>query len=333
VQAKGAEKQDLIDDLSRQLDTTREAVRGFFNILSAREVPVEKLPQKLEEIAQRHRAMLPRLAALDPDTPETRAFIEEARAILSTAETREAYDRADMLLAEAEASDMRAVRAAEALEREAKEAARGKRLSAAATRAERGELNLTRLDYLQAGQHFKAAADLAGREETELRSGYLNQYARALKQYGDYRGDNAVLAQAIAVCRAALAEIPRDAMPLTWAATQNNLGNALGILGERESGPARLEEAVTAYREALQEYTRERVSLQWATTQNNLGNALWALGERESGTARLEEAVTAYREALQEYTRERVPCQTRSRRLNQTRSRRVIQTRSAARAS
>jgi len=89
--------------------------------------------------------------------------------------------------------------------------------------------------------------------------------------------------------------------------TQNNLGNALGMLGEHESGTARLEEAVAAYRGTLKERTRERVPLQWATTQNNLGAALRMLGERESGTARLEEAVAAYREALKEHTRERVP--------------------------
>ena len=96
-------------------------------------------------------------------------------------------------------------------------------------------------------------------------------------------------------------------MPLHWATTQNNLGNALSTLGERESGTARLEEAVAAYRAALEEWTRERVPLDWAMTQNNLGNALQTLGERESGTARLEEAVAAYRAALEEWTRERVP--------------------------
>ena len=42
-------------------------------------------------------------------------------------------------------------------------------------------------------------------------------------------------------------------MPLDWAMTQNNLGNALSTLGERESGTARLEEAVAAYRAALKE--------------------------------------------------------------------------------
>ena len=45
---------------------------------------------------------------------------------------------------------------------------------------------------------------------------------------------------------------PREWVPLDWAATQNNLGNALAVLGERESGTARLEQAVTAFTEALQ---------------------------------------------------------------------------------
>ena len=105
----------------------------------------------------------------------------------------------------------------------------------------------------------------------------------------------------------ALEERTRERVPLDWATTQNNLGNALQTLGERERGTARLEEAVAAYRAALEEYTRERVPLGWATTQMNLGNALTRLGARESGTARLEEAVDAYRAALEEYTRERVP--------------------------
>ena len=102
-------------------------------------------------------------------------------------------------------------------------------------------------------------------------------------------------------------ELTRERVPLEWAQTQNNLGNALQALGERESGTARLEEAVAAYRAALEEWTRERVPLEWAATQNNLGNALQVLGERESGTARLKEAVAAFRAALEELTRERVP--------------------------
>ena len=54
-----------------------------------------------------------------------------------------------------------------------------------------------------------------------------------------------------------LTEWTRERVPLQWAATQNNLGNAVQTLGERESGTAHLEEAVSAYREALTERTRD----------------------------------------------------------------------------
>jgi hypothetical protein len=62
-------------------------------------------------------------------------------------------------------------------------------------------------------------------------------------------------------------------VPRNWAATQNNLGSALGSLGERQSDTARLTQAVEAFQEALKKYTRERAPLDWAGTQNNLGIA------------------------------------------------------------
>ena len=67
----------------------------------------------------------------------------------------------------------------------------------------------------------------------------------------------------------------RERVPLEWAMTQNNLGNALTSArraGERHR--ARWRRRSTAYREALKEWTRERVPLDWAMTQNNLGTAL-----------------------------------------------------------
>ena len=93
-------------------------------------------------------------------------------------------------------------------------------------------------------------------------------------------------------------ERTRDRVPLDWATTQNNLGNALRTLGERETGTERLEQAVAAYTRRSEERTRDRVPLDWATTQNNLGNALKPLGAREAGTARLEEAVAAWDASL-----------------------------------
>jgi tetratricopeptide (TPR) repeat protein len=145
--------------------------------------------------------------------------------------------------------------------------------------------------------------------DADTRGSVLQSYALMRQTIGEQAGSNDDLIQAVASYRDALYEFRREHVPLDWARTQGNLGNALAILGEREGNTARLEEAVATYRETLQEWTRERVPLQWAATKNNLGNALASLGERESGAARLEEAVVAYREALQERTRERVPLQ------------------------
>jgi Tetratricopeptide repeat len=58
----------------------------------------------------------------------------------------------------------------------------------------------------------------------------------------------------VAACRAALQEQTQKRVPLDWAATQNNLGNALRTLGERESGTTRLEEAVTVMKQAWNVY-------------------------------------------------------------------------------
>ena len=309
LQAAGKAQQEKLDAVSKQLQTTTENLRGFLTILQGNEVPIEKWPQTLSEIAERYRGMMQRLAVLAPDDPKSKSILEQAQAILSKAHSIADYDRADALLAEVEAADISAIQEAENLEREAQAAARSKRRSAAATRAERGELSMTRLDYPQAALHFKAAADMVEHGEDSLRRDYLNRYVRALYQQGYEKGDNVALGQAISVYRQELETLQRKEFPLDWAMTQNNLGNALHTLGERESGTARLEEALTAYRDALKEYTRERVPLDWAMTQNNLGNVLQTLGERESGTARLEEAVTAFRDALKERTRERVPLQ------------------------
>ena len=160
-----------------------------------------------------------------------------------------------------------------------------------------------------AARKLRLTAEVEGITGSDPLGAFLFEKAAEFYERGEQRGANAALLVTIAAYRAALEEWTRERVPLDWATTQNNLGNALSTLGQRESGTARLEEAVAAYRAALEELTRERVPLDWAMTQNNLGTALSTLGQRESGTARLEEAVAAYRAALEERTRERVPLQ------------------------
>jgi hypothetical protein len=63
-------------------------------------------------------------------------------------------------------------------------------------------------------------------------------------------------------------------VPLQWATTQHNLGNALCALGERDSGTAQLEGAVAAYRAALEEFTHDRAPRSHQDTQRKLERAL-----------------------------------------------------------
>jgi hypothetical protein len=88
------------------------------------------------------------------------------------------------------------------------------------------------------------------------------------------------LEEAVTAYRAALEEWTRERVPLQWATTEMNLGNAFASLGRRESGTAHLEEAVAAYRAALEERTRERVPLDWAMSTGNQGVALMLIAER-----------------------------------------------------
>jgi hypothetical protein len=87
------------------------------------------------------------------------------------------------------------------------------------------------LDYLRAAQHFEAAASLVAGENLNLKLEYLTRSADALETQGDEKGDNAILAKAIRVYRDVLCERSRKRVPLDWAMTQNNLGNALQVLG------------------------------------------------------------------------------------------------------
>jgi tetratricopeptide (TPR) repeat protein len=91
--------------------------------------------------------------------------------------------------------------------------------------------------------------------------------------------------EAVAACRAALKEQTRERVPLHWAATQYNLGNALWRLGERERGTGKLEEAVAAYREALKEHTRERARVGDDAEQSRCcALYAWGAGERDGAS-------------------------------------------------
>ena len=64
-----------------------------------------------------------------------------------------------------------------------------------------------------------------------------------------------------------------ERVPLDWAMTQDNLGNALLILGERKPGTARLEEAVAAYRGAVEVFEEANAEFFRRKAARNLSGA------------------------------------------------------------
>ncbi len=246
-----SERQSLqaeLTDLRVRLGVTDQALGTFFTILE-QQVPPEQWPARLPEIALRHRQALDRLAALEAEDPEAARLLQEARAAVEVGD----YERSERLLDKAEGLELAGIRAAEELEQKAREAVARRRLSAAAVRSEKAEVFLIQLRYLAAAEQFAAAAGLVPDSQPEQRLAYLDRHADALYRQGHEKGDNGALKEAIRVYQDLLAERPRERVPLDWAMTQNNLGNALWTLGEREPGTARLEEAVAAYRAALEE--------------------------------------------------------------------------------
>jgi tetratricopeptide (TPR) repeat protein len=273
-----------------------EAIAKFFQLLGEAPVEESQLADRFAQIAAEHRRLVEDVKSLRVNDPEVQALRQQAAAALEIADHATAFARLTQARTIVTTKRETLARVLDDQKREE-----------AALVFEQARVELARLAYEQAAELFTEAARLLPAGDTETRWHYMMAKADAEQTMGDERANNPALVRAVESYRAGLALASRTERPLDWAATQNNLGNALRILGERETGTAKLDEAVAVYREALQERTRERVPLHWAETQNNLGLALWRLGERDTGPTRLQEAIAAFREALKEWTRERAP--------------------------
>jgi hypothetical protein len=159
---------DKIVELSTRFGVTDGAVRTFLRTLGEAQVPIEALPETLGRIAERHKDLLAQIEQLRSASPDVQAIKDQAAAAVEAG----AYDRAEALLAEAEAA---ALADANRL-----------LLEAASLRAERGNLAMTRLHYRAAAEHFSAAADTVPHSDPLTRADYLNHAASAAFQGAAY---------------------------------------------------------------------------------------------------------------------------------------------------
>ena len=124
-----------------------------------------------------------------------------------------------------------------------------------------------------------------------------NLLGATLATLGERESGTARLEEAVAAYRAALEEWTRERVPLQWAMTQKNLGNALGARRARERDGAAGGGGRGLSRGAGGMDARAGAARMGDDAEQSRQRAR-ALGERESGTARLEEAVAAFRAAL-----------------------------------
>ena len=280
---------ELITAISKEKGVSVAAMTSHLIKLGANPaIKTEHVPRFLEKFADEYLKLRERLLTLDIEDEQLAQIRKNAAAALEDGNAKSARK----IL-----SDARQI---------IKKGRQSSSIKEALLLSDEAELDKLNLDYQSAAEKFTEASDVVSFDELKSAS-YLFDAADVLSDLGAEFGDNSALKNAIGYYLKVLETYTQDRGPLDWARTQNNLGNALGMLGERESGTARSEQAVTAFQAALEERTQERVPLDWAMTQNNLGNALVTLGERESGTAKLEQAVTAYQAALEERTQDRVP--------------------------
>jgi tetratricopeptide (TPR) repeat protein len=279
-------------ELSKKWGFTKAAVAEFFKILGEQNIPEEKIPARLVEIATHFTQTREELTTLEPADPRAAVLARRAKQALDAGRLTEA----DGSLDQAKEVELAAFRQARDLKQKAQEAEDRHALSAAKLIAGRGNIALTQLSYTDAAEHFKEASTLVPSGHPDETARYLHDEADALYRQGDEQGDNAALEQSIDVWHAVLQCRPRERVPTDWARTQTDLGNALVTLGQREPGTERLQKGIAAYRAALEVNTPDPVD--GVVTQSNLGAALEILGERQNDAARLDEAVAAYRAAL-----------------------------------
>jgi hypothetical protein len=221
---------------------TSAAVSEFFKIVGEQNVPEDKVPTRLIEVATHFAQTRDVLAALEPDDPHAAELAQRAKQALDSGRLTEA----DALLDQAQETELAASRQADELEKKAREAKELHHLNAAMLVSSRGDIALTRLQYADAAAGYLQAATLVPPGHPDEAAKYRSRQAEALYRQGDERGDNAALTASIETWHLVLQDRSRERVPLDWAMTQNNLGRALVVLGERESGTTRLEEAVAA---------------------------------------------------------------------------------------
>ena len=243
--------------VSAELGVTQAALASFFKILEKQKVAPEDLDSTLRDFAKRFKQLEEDLKRYTSDDPAVAALREQARAALEAGE----FDRAEQLLNEASAKDLAAAERQESV-------ARQRRLSAARSKANNGDLKWTQFAYREAADYYRQATALVPAEPVVQRAEYLNLQGRALYDAGDYRDAEEPWTQALTMRE----QLPDPEHP-NVAQSLNNLAGLYRAQGRYAKAEPLYERALTIDEKAL---GPEHPDL--ATDLNNLAGLYSAQG-------------------------------------------------------
>jgi len=143
-------------ELATKLGFTSAAVVEFFKILGEQNVPEEKIPARLIEVATHFTQTRDAVAVLEPDDPHASELARAAKQALDSGRLAQA----DAMLDQAKDGELAALRQTRELKQRAQEAEDRHALNAAKLVGGRGDIALTQLRYANAAEHFKQATSL-----------------------------------------------------------------------------------------------------------------------------------------------------------------------------
>ena len=190
--ARGISPEDF-RKVSAELGVTQAALASFFKVLEKQKVAPEDLESTLRDFAKRYKQLEQDLKRYTSDDPEVAALREQARAALEAGD----FDRAERLLNNASAKDLASAERQESV-------ARQRRVSAARSKANNGDLKWTQFAYREAAEYYRQAAALVPAEAVVQRAQYLNLQGRVLYDAGDYRHAEEPYTHALALREQAL---------------------------------------------------------------------------------------------------------------------------------
>ena len=215
----------------KELGATEQVVNSFFGTLLKQKVPRDQWDSKLREIATTHKELLVRLATVQSEDPEVVRLKQEAGQAIEAGD----YAKAEKLLNQAEARDLKAIE-------ELKQAARQRRISVAATNAEQAELQRVQLRYEKAAQYWQKAAALLPEGEKKDRGLYLSKAGYDLHRIAEYQKALPLFEQSLAISQ----EIGDRAGEGT---TLNNISQIYDARGDYDTALKYLEQSLAIRQE------------------------------------------------------------------------------------